>query len=105
MPRPGGSQRNWRRTRAGVLARDGWRCRMADVVAGRYLPHLTPWRDTLRVSPDCTGGDRSLLHCHHVRGREVGDDPRYLLTSCRACNLATGDPRRADARPNLVTRW
>lgn len=104
--RPGGSSRHWRRTRELTLARDGWRCRAADVRYRGYLPHLAPWRATLVVSPDCSGGDRDRLDCHHVRGvRETGDDPRYLLTLCRACNLATGDPRRADARPSAVTGW
>lgn len=106
MPRPGGSTRRYRRVRAEVLARDGWRCRMADVRAGRYLPHLAPWAPTIRVSPDCAGADLSQLQAHHVRGRaETGDDPRWMLAACSACNQATGDPRRRDAPPLRVTRW
>lgn len=95
----------WSRARPAALARDGWRCRVAEVAAGTYRPELGPWAGTLVVSPECSGGDRALLQVHHVRGTEVGDDPRWLLAACRACNLATGDPRARDARPDVVTRW
>lgn len=105
MPRPNGSSTRWRKTRALVISRDGYRCRMLEVKTGRYLPHLRPWADTLKISKDCTGGDRTKLEAHHVKGQAEGDDPRYLITSCKACNLATGNPRKRDATPKPVTRW
>lgn len=101
-----GSSRAYRRTRAEVLLRDGMRCRFADALAGRYRASaLGAWARTLVVSPDCTGGDAALLQAHHVRGLDAGDDPAWLLTGCRACNLATGNPRGRDARPARVSRW
>jgi hypothetical protein len=79
----GGSTRAWRRTRALVLVRDGYTCQ-------------------LRL-PGCT----SLAeHVHHTRGKALGDDPAYLLSSCAHCNLTLGDPTKLAARPNEgVTRW
>ena len=85
-----GSTRAWRRVRASVLKRDGWRCQV-------QLPGT------------CTG----VADCvHHVVGRAVsGDDPRYLVASCTPCNLAIGQPgrrrgRRAQApRRDQYNRW
>lgn len=89
-----------------VLSRDGWRCRVRDAAAGTYRASaLGPWAQTLVVSPECSGGDRTLLQVHHVRGLATGHDPRWLLASCRACNLATGRPQRRDAAPRMITRW
>lgn len=104
MPRPGGSTPRWRRVRQMVLDRDGHRCRMRDVQEGRYLPHLSPWVHTIRISPRCTGRQPDRLQAHHVRGQDMGDDPRWLVTSCRNCNLATGHPR-GDPAPYPVQRW
>lgn len=102
----GGSTTAWRATRADVIARDGYRCRMAEVRAGTYLAHLRSYRHLVEVSEDCTGGTAELLQVHHVLGRAAtGDDPRYLVTSCRACNLATGDPVAADPPHRPMTNW
>jgi len=77
-----GSTRRWRRTRALVLARDGYTCR-------------------LRL-PGCTGKADCV---HHVHGKAItGDDPRYLVASCQACNLAIGEPV-LDPTPKAVTQW
>lgn len=80
-----GSTRAWRRIRAGVLARDGYECQ-------------------LRIDGVCTG---RAHHAHHVRGRAVtGDDPRWIVAACAACNLNVGDPTRAADPPNEgVTQW
>lgn len=81
-----GSTRAWRRTRAQVLARDGYRCQ-------------------LRLE-GCTGQADCV---HHTLGRGVtGDDPRYLVAACTHCNLVIGDPTKAKTResePKKVTRW
>jgi hypothetical protein len=71
-----GSTRQWRRVRATVLARDLGRCQLC--------------------LPGCTG----VATCvHHVYGRAVtGDDLRYLVASCRTCNLRIGQPGRRGRR-------
>lgn len=84
----GGSTTAWRRTRAAVLAdnraRNGGAC-------------------TARVSPDCTGVADQV---HHTKGRAVtGDDPRYLVAVCRACNLHIGEPGRDHPAPSPKSKW
>lgn len=47
-----------------------------------------------------------MTHAHHTRGRQHGDDPRFLVGACPACNLAIGDPTAAtDPACEAVTRW
>lgn len=79
-----GSTRAWRRTRARVLARDGYRCQ-------------------LRTSPQCVG----LADCvHHVAGKAFGDDLKLLVAACTPCNLKVGDPtKQPDPQPKPRTRW
>ncbi|MFI6329868.1 HNH endonuclease [Micromonospora chersina] len=96
-----GSTRQWRRTRAYVLARDGYRCRA----------HEDGWCDRVPGTHTCTyrapldGPDAG--HAHHVHGRaKTGDDPRWIVASCRNCNLHLGDPtKHTDPTPKPVTRW
>lgn len=46
-------------------------------------------------------------HAHHTRGKAVtGDDPRYIVAACPACNLAIGSPTETIDPPNrAVTKW
>jgi hypothetical protein len=45
-------------------------------------------------------------HVHHTQGKQLGDDMRFLVASCRACNLHIGDPaKRADPPNEAVTKW
>jgi hypothetical protein len=74
----GGSTRAWRKVRLAVLNRDQWRCQL-------QIPGICTTRAT---------------HVHHVRGKQHGDDPAYLLSSCQACNLHIGDPERMEADPD-----
>lgn len=75
----GGSTRQWRKVRAFVLTRDGYACQ-------------------LRLDGVCTG---FAEHAHHTKGRAVtGDDPRYIVAACEACNLATGEPATTGAVPD-----
>jgi len=78
-----GSTAEWRRVRADVLKRDGYRCRLK-----------------------LDGCTTVAEHVHHTLGREVsGDNPAHLLAACASCNQRAGDPRRADAEPAPRTRW
>jgi len=43
---------------------------------------------------------------HHIRGKRVtGDDPRFLITACTACNLHMGDPSADDPPHKVMTQW
>ncbi|MEC3975097.1 HNH endonuclease [Amycolatopsis sp. H20-H5] len=80
----GGSTRAWRKVRAFVLERDGYRCQV-------------------RRDNGCT---TVATHGHHLGGREVtGDDPDFVVASCEHCNLSEGDPRAHDPAPQPRTRW
>lgn len=60
-------------------------------------------RCVLAIVGVCTGDAREV---HHVLGRAMtGDDPRYLVATCRACNLKVGDPMAGQPRHKRVTRW
>lgn len=87
-----GSTRAWRKTRALVLARDGYRCMIA-------LPGEWPvWGGMAK----CLGRATCV---HHTKGRAVtGDDPRFCISACRPCNLKVGEPK-VDPKPNPVTEW
>lgn len=91
-----GSTRRWRLIRAEVLARDGYQCRAhndghCDRVRSRHTHR-------------CTGYPAN--HAHHTRGRAItGDDPRFIVASCQACNLFIGSPERHEPPPKRVSRW
>lgn len=75
-----GSTRAWRNLRAQILARDGHRCQ-------------------LRIKGVCT----TVATCaHHTRGKEHGDDPRYIVAACQPCNLRVGDPNTTTPGQQLV---
>lgn len=100
-----GSTRGWRRLRARILLRDEYRCRA----------HADGWCDAAPGEHTCAGdgspatartADGEPMTAHHTRGRSVtGDDPRYLVASCAACNLHIGEPGRHDPQPRPVSRW
>lgn len=67
-----GSTRTWRRIRAAVLTRDGYRCQL-----------------------QLDGCTVRATHAHHTVGREVsGDNPDHLFAACEHCNLKAGDQGR-----------
>lgn len=96
-----GSTRRWRRTRALVLNRDGLRCRA----------HEDGWCARVPGEHRCSGvaalSGPDAGHAHHTLGKAVtGDDPRYIVAACAACNLHIGDPTRdADPSNKAVTKW
>jgi hypothetical protein len=66
-----------------VLTRDGWVCQLE--------------LDVCTQVADCV---------HHVRGKALGDDERYLVAACTACNLKLGDPTKLADPPNeAITKW
>jgi hypothetical protein len=74
----------YRRLRAEILERDGWRCTLR--IEG-----------VCKVKADCV---------HHTLGRGVtGDDPRYMVAACTDCNLNVGDPRSLNPAPTPSTNW
>lgn len=78
-----GSTRAWRKLRAQILARDGYRCQ-------------------LKIPGTC----KTLATCvHHLDGKAMGDDPARLVASCTPCNLAVGDPTAHDPSPQPRTAW
>lgn len=81
-----GSTAEWRRVRAQVLARDGYRCR-------------------LRLT-GCTG---RATHVHHTGDRRItGDDPTHLIAACAHCNTAYGDPTKSkygNPKVQQRTKW
>lgn len=85
-----GSTRQWRAVRARVLAEN------------RGAPHYG--RCALGVDGVCTGGEAT--HVHHVVGRTVsGDDPRFLVATCSACNLHVGEPAKHSPKPKRISSW
>lgn len=82
---PNGSTRKYRETRAFVLERDGYRCR-------------------LQFEGICT---TVATDAHHTGPREVtGDDPEKMIAACHPCNVKAGDPRKGpDPAPRGRTQW
>lgn len=77
-----GSTTRWRRVRAAVLERDQHRCQ-------------------LRIQGVCT---TTADQVHHLVSRATaGDDPRYLVAACRACNLKVGEPGQQQHK--RVSSW
>lgn len=71
----GGSTRRWRTIRAAVLAEN---------------QRTNNGNCTLHIDGVCEGQATAV---HHVLGRAVtGDDPRYLVAACKACNEHIGKP-------------
>lgn len=98
-----GSTRRWRTIRATVLA--------ANAASNRG--HCT-----LQIPTVCTTHADTA---HHTKGRAItGDDIRFIVASCAACNLHIGDPQThdplcelcaqrpanvLDPEPRPATRW
>lgn len=83
----GGSTRAYRKVRAAILLNN------QATNAGQC---------TVQVPDVCTGRADCV---HHTKGRAVtGDDPRYMVAACTACNLHIGQPI-IDPRPSPRTEW
>lgn len=80
-----GSTRAWRQLRERVLIQNQisnqGKCRLA-------------------IDDVCTGRANTV---HHTLGRAVtGDDPRYLMAVCKACNLHVGEPAKHKQPPSVI---
>jgi ribosomal protein S9 len=63
-------------------------------------------RDGHRCQMKLGGCTTTATHVHHTLAREiVGDDPKYLKSSCASCNLKIGDPRNANPKAQPKTKW
>jgi 5-methylcytosine-specific restriction endonuclease McrA len=86
---PNGSTRAWRKVRAHVLERDGYRCRLR--FAG------------------CT---TIATNAHHIQDRTIyGDDPTHIIAACGPCNKKAGSGGAhtttygPDPAPTPLTQW
>jgi hypothetical protein len=89
---PGG-YRAYRRLRAQVLARDGFRCGLGPMRAERGANDVCVHRAT---------------QAHHLDGVKAGHDPQRMIASCKPCNIAEGDPtqqRGGSDPPATVDAW
>lgn len=95
-----GGGREWRELRAKILERDQYRCRAHEDGWCEKVPHDRP--HTCTGAAPLAGGE-----AHHTLGRGVtGDDPRYIVASCRACNIHIGDPTKTpDPVASPVSAW
>ncbi|MGH2671104.1 MAG: HNH endonuclease, partial [bacterium] len=72
-----GSTRAWRKLRARILDQN---------------QRDNQGKCTLQLEDVCTGQADTV---HHTLGRAItGDDPRYLVAACMACNRNIGEPKR-----------
>jgi len=79
--------RRYRANRAAILAANG--------MENRGLC-------TLQIQGVCTGAAEEV---HHVKGKQYGDDPKWMVPSCKACNLHVGQPGRGNVEPKRVSNW
>lgn len=86
----GGSTRVWRETRARVLFRDRYACK-------------------LKIDRTCIG---TATHVHHIHGKRSdcpgcrADDETHLVAACAPCNLHIGDPMTTPDPPCIpITKW
>jgi len=83
-----GSTYKWRTLRARVL--------QANLVENQG-------RCVVQIEGVCTGVANTV---HHTMGRAVtGDDPRYLVACCRACNASIGEPKHNSPKHKRVSEW
>lgn len=83
----GGATRAYRKLRAAILLANA---------------RENKGRCTLRIEGVCTGQADQV---HHVKGKRYGDDPRWMVATCKACNLHVGDPSRISPEHKRVSRW
>lgn len=94
----GGSTTRWRITRAAILrANQHEHAGACQLDVGTRCP---------RHDRPCPGVcTRTADQVHHARGKAYGDDPRYLVPACAACNGHVGNPLTISPDPRPVSRW
>jgi len=86
----GGGTRAWRKVRAYVLDRDGWRCRLCGLPISRAIKYPHP----------------KSASVHHTRGKRNGDDPKDLVATHLDCNQNAGTiTATPDPEPRSRTEW
>lgn len=88
--------------RADILARDDYQCR-AHPEGWCHRANARPHQCTRRA--ELTGLHAG--HAHHTHGRAAtGDDERYIIAACAACNWAIGEVTKTlDPINRPVTEW
>lgn len=93
-----GSTHAWRRTRADILASNAHEhrgaCQLNVGTMCQRHGHACPGI--------CTGTANAV---HHARGKAHGDDPRYLVPCCKACNSHVGAVGAISPAPRPASRW
>lgn len=78
-----------------------WRKLRTQVLQANLLENQG--RCTVRIEGVCTGQANTV---HHTMGRAVtGDDPRYLVATCRECNASIGEPKNNSPQHKRVSEW
>lgn len=80
-----------------------WRARVRPAVLQQNVLE-NQGRCRLAIEGTCKG---TATEVHHTLGRAItGDDPRYLIAVCKACNLKVGDPTKYKEAPStLLSHW
>lgn len=78
-----------------------WRTLRARVLAANRVENQG--RCVVQLPEVCTGQADQV---HHTVGRAVsGDDPRFLVAVCGACNRAIGEPKNNSPQHRRVSEW
>lgn len=89
-----GSNTRWRTVvRPAVFERAGGKCQVR--LEGEWTTRNGEVRRCLGIAQEV----------HHTRGKEAGDDMRFLVAACRPCNLKVGDPLKNPDPPCEPKNW
>jgi hypothetical protein len=78
-----------------------WRRLRAQVLTANLLENQGQCQ--VQIEGVCTGPAECV---HHTKGRAVtGDDPRFLVACCTACNLHIGNPSSSSPQHKRVSKW
>lgn len=79
---------------------------LANANANRGRCKLNVGRECAKHGHPCPGVCTGVAtEVHHTRGKAFGDEERYLIAVCKACNLHVGQPAAAIPDPKPVSNW